>query len=299
MTFAVTDFSQYAALQRGAACDDPATLRAVAGQFEALFIETVLESARNASLGDPILGNSDAHATYREMLDRQLASEMARGRGIGLADLLVRQLGGAEPAGTAAANAVPGRFRLPASAPASTAADAPRREWTSPAEFARAVWPHALRAARKLGVAPEAILAQAALESGWGRGVPARADGASSLNLFGVKAGAGWKGPSAARPTVEYVDGVARRERAQFRAYPDLSAAFDDYVRLLAEHPRYAGVRNRGADAEGFARALQDAGYATDPAYAEKIAGVLKSDALKDALGALKFSPARPISASR
>jgi flagellar protein FlgJ len=297
VSFAVTDFGQYAALRSGAARHDPATLRAVAGQFEALFIESVLKQARDASLGDPLFGESEGFEMYREMLDRQLAVEMARGRGIGLADVIVRQLGG-DP-GVPAPAATPVRFARPAvAAVPRVAAPAPRPDWSSPMKFARDVWPHVRRAAERLGVAPEAILAQAALETGWGRGVPARADGASSLNVFGIKAGPGWKGSSAVKPTLEYVDGIARRERARFRAYPDLSAAFDDYVRLLSGHPRYAGALN-STDPQAFGRALQEAGYATDPAYADKIAGVLASDTLAEALDALKVSGPRPTSALR
>ena len=285
MSFAVTDFTQYAALRRGAERHDPETLRAVAGQFEALFIETVLESAREATGGDPLFGRSEAHGMYREMLDRQLSVEMSRGRGIGLADLIVRQLGGTgEGAGTAP-RPVPGRFRLAASVPARAhERPEPKPAWSSPEAFARDVWPHAVRAARALDVPAEAILAQAALETGWGRRVPAHPDGASSLNLFGIKAGPGWDGPSVTRPTIEFVGGVARREQARFRAYPDLASAFDDYVRLLSENPRYRHVRDRGDDAAGFAQALQQAGYATDPAYAEKIASVLESGVLENAV---------------
>lgn len=349
MTAAVTDFSQFAALRAGAGRHDPATLRAVAGQFEALFIETLLKNVREASLADPIFGQSDQYDMYRGILDRQLSVEMASGRGIGLAEMLVRQLGGETHA--AAADGVPAgsEYRLPAraakqavaaadaaatqadaageaaadgkaaaaaelapsadiaasaevasarhasGAPGAAAATEKPPAWSSPVEFARAVWPHALNAARKIGVAPEAILAQAALESGWGQHVMQRADGSSSFNLFGIKAGAGWQGPSATRPTVEYVDGVARRETARFRAYADLSETFDDYARLLGEHPRYAAVRNRGGDTQGFARALQSAGYATDPAYADKIGQVLRSGVLKEALGALKHFASRPI----
>ncbi len=297
MTAAVTDFSQFAALRKGAERQDPATLRAVAGQFEALFIETMLKNARDASLGDPIFGQSDQHDMYRGLLDRQLSVEMASGRGIGLAELLVRQLGGESGAPAAGGEPGSGAFRLPASAPvtaASGTAGAPSG-WSGPLEFARAVWPHALAAARKIGVAPEAILAQAALESGWGQQVMQLADGSSSFNLFGIKAGPDWQGPTAVRPTVEYVDGIARRETARFRAYPGLSETFDDYARLLGEHPRYASVRGRGDDTRGFAQALQSAGYATDPAYADKITRVLASGVLKQALGALKHFGGPPI----
>ncbi len=310
MSFAVTDFSGYAALRRGAAAGDPATLRAVAGQFEALFLETLLGNVRDASLADPLFGQSDAYDMYRGLLDRQLATEMASGRGIGLADLLVRQLGGGapEPArSTAARPAGPGgpaKGALPARTAAAAPAGGKRAAaaaqggddgWSGPAAFARAVWPHVLAAARRIGVAPEAILAQAALETGWGRHVIPRDDGTSSFNLFGIKAGPDWQGATATRATLEYAGGVARRETARFRAYSGLEETFEDYARLIAENPRYAAARDKGADTQGFARALAASGYATDPGYAEKITRVLSSDVLKSALDGLKAFGRRPI----
>jgi peptidoglycan hydrolase FlgJ len=296
MTAAVTDFGQFATLRRGAEQNDPAVLRQVAGQFEALFIESMLKNMRDTSFAEGLFGNSDQHEMYQGMLDQQLSVEMASGRGMGLAEMLVRQLGGEAGAAPITAGGLPGDFRLPAARPAGAVASLPT--WSSPVDFAREVWPHAERAARQLNVAPEAILAQAALETGWGRHVMARGDGSSSLNLFGIKAGGNWRGDSVSRPTLEYADGVARREVAKFRSYPDVAASFVDYVELIGEHPRYASVRNRGDDAEAFARALQESGYATDPAYAEKIGNVLQGETMRDALRALKSGAALPINQS-
>lgn len=299
MTAAITDFSQFAALRRGAGRNDPAALRAVAGQFEALFLETMLKNMRETSQGE-IFGHSDQYEMYRGMLDKQLSVEMASGRGIGLADMLVRQLGGkgGRPGGeVGTVPAAPGEFRLPASRTTGAVASLP--VWSSPLDFVQDVWPHAERAAKKLNVAPEAILAQAALESGWGEHVMQRADGASSLNLFGIKAGADWQGASVSRSTIEYSDGVPRREQARFRAYPDIAATFEDYVQLLSEHPRYAKVRNTGDDSQRFARALAEAGYATDPDYADKIGSVLQGETMRDALGLLKDRRMSPITELR
>lgn len=293
----VTDFGQYAALRRGAERDDPAALREVAGQFEALFIESMLKNMRDTSLGESLFADSDQHKMYQGMLDQQLSVEMAGGRGIGLAEMLVRQMGG--EAGSAPAT--PGSFMLPAARAAGSVASLPtdsassRPSWSSPVDFAKDVWPHAERAARQLNVAPEAILAQAALETGWGRHVMAGPDGASSLNLFGIKAGSAWQGGSVAKATIEYEGGVARREVAKFRSYPDVASTFDDYVELIGQHPRYAAVRNQGGDAQAFARALQESGYATDPAYAEKIGNVLKGETMQEALHALKTGRFLPI----
>ncbi len=298
MTSAITDFAQYNRMRLDANADNPAVLREVAGQFEALFVETLLKNMRSSSLGDPIFGQSDRYEMYQGMLDQQFAVEMSRGRGIGIADMLVRQLGGevADLPVPAVVNqwfpAVPRHraSRQPASSGqvATTAAAGAVANWASPADFARDIWPHAERAGKRLDVAPEALLAQAALETGWGAHVMRRPDGRSSFNLFGIKAGRGWDGASVAKSTLEFRDGVAYRELARFRAYPDIAATFADYAAFIVDKPRYASVRGSGQDARHFAGALQQAGYATDPHYADKIGRILSGEAMREALQALK-----------
>jgi flagellar protein FlgJ len=286
---AVTDFGQFASLRRAADRNDPAALREVAGQFEALFIQSMLKNMRDASLGDSLFGDSEQHEMYQGMLDQQLSVEMAGGRGIGLAEMLVRQMGGE----VASVPTTPGDFRLPTGLPAGAVASVPT--WSSPVDFARDVWPHAERAGQRLNVAPEAILAQAALETGWGRHVMPGSDGKSSLNLFGIKTGSGWQGGSVSKATLEYEEGVARHEVAKFRAYPDVASTFDDYVALIGEHPRYSSVRNNGNNTRAFADALQESGYATDPSYADKIENVLKGETMREALRSLKNEGGAPI----
>jgi flagellar protein FlgJ len=191
MTSAITDFNQFTALRVAADQNDPAVLREVAGQFEALFVQTILKNMREASLGDPLMGDSNQFEMYQGMMDQQLALEMSSGRGIGLADMLVRQLGGSEllpaPPQTAAR-----KFTLQPVATRDAAAPDP--VWKDAESFARDVWPHAERVAKRLNVPTEAIVAQAALETGWGAHVPQRGDGSSSFNLFGIKAGQNWSG---------------------------------------------------------------------------------------------------------
>lgn len=301
----VTDFAQFAQLRAGAARNDPAVLREVAGQFEALFMQTILKNMRAGQLAEPLF-SSDQHDMYAEMMDQQLAVEMARGKGLGLADMLVAQLGG----GAVAASSVPAIPQPPAGVPAATgnprlqgfaAASArpasPDRtppDWSTPAKFAADVWPHARRIAKTLNVAPEALLAQAALETGWGKHVMSYSDGSSSHNLFGIKAGSDWFGGSVVRKTIEFVDGIAQQVSARFRAYPNVQATFDDYGAFIADSPRYAGVRNAGEDTGRFAAALQSAGYATDPNYAEKIRRIVGSDTFRDAVRSLKILPTVP-----
>jgi flagellar protein FlgJ len=251
-----TDFRQFTALRRGAQANDPNTLRAVARQFESIFTKMMLDSMRSASFGDPMFG-SDQGDMYQGMMDDQLAVQLSQGRGLGLADMLIRQLGG----GAAGAGAA-----VPNKAEAGAAGSASPEQQQ---KFIDDMLPHATAAARELGVDARAIVAQAALETGWGSSRPADAGG-NSQNFFGIKAGAGWRGPSVAADTTEYVAGRAGTERARFRAYDSVAQNVEDYVRVLRE-PRYAAALGTGGDVRAFANALQRGGYATDPQYADKL----------------------------
>ena len=286
MTAAITDFNQYTGMRAAAERNDPAVLRDVANQFEALFVQQMLKSMRDASLGDPLLGNSDQHDMYQEMMDQQLAVEMSSGKGIGLADMLVRQLGG-----EAAAKLAPPDRDFPL-----RSRDA--NNWSDPDSFAKDVWPHAQHAGKRLGVAPEAILAQAALETGWGKHVMPDMEGGNSFNLFGIKAGSSWDGETAMRRTIEFEGGVPQYQRASFRAYGDIASTMDDYTSLLANNPRYEAVVGRGNDTDAFADALQESGYATDPAYARKLKSVIESPTMQRVLSGLKKPASMPIANS-
>ncbi|MEN7342247.1 MAG: glucosaminidase domain-containing protein, partial [Pseudomonadota bacterium] len=175
----------------------------------------------------------------------------------------------------------------PAAAPVSAEAqDAPK--WQSARDFIEDVLPHARAAAKRMNVNPLAILAQAALETGWGQHVMPDANGDSSLNLFGIKAGRGWEGETVHRMTVEFDDGVASRKREPFRSYTSLRDTFSDYVNFLSSSDRYQSARDTGNDVASFAKALQSGGYATDPSYAKKIARVASGDTMRDILATLK-----------
>lgn len=297
MTATITnfaDFGQFTELRSAAAQNDPAALREVATQFEALFLQSMLKNMREASLGDPLLGNSDQYEMYQGMMDQQLALEMASGRGVGFADMLVRQLGGEDTSRS-------WRPDTPFPIRPRGGATVQKPAWTTADDFARDIWPHAQNAAKHLNVSPQAILAQAALETGWGKHVMPDRNGENSFNLFGVKAGSGWRGEQVARQTLEFQAGTPRPERAQFRAYKDVAATFEDYTQFLSNNPRYDGVRDHGADATGFARSLQSSGYATDPNYAEKILTILNGSTMRRVMSALSpelnNSAARPITA--
>lgn len=274
-------------LRREARVDQrsPETLRSVAQQFESLFAQMLLKSMRAASFGDDLMG-SEQGEFYRDMFDQQMSVELSQGRGLGLADMLVRQLSGVQGAPTrpaATAEPATASATYPATAPAATATGATAGAESaavtgfrpgSREDFVRQLWPHAEAAGRSLGVDPATIVSHAALETGWGKSLPRQADGQTSFNLFGIKAGRGWGGASTQSGTLEYAAGVARRVVEPFRAYGSLGAAVTDYARLLSGNARYAAALNTGADVGAFAQALQRAGYATDPGYAGKLASV-------------------------
>lgn len=294
MTAAITDFAQYSDLRRSAENNDPEVLREVAGQFEALFVQTMLKSMRDTSLADPIFGQSEQHEMYQDMLDKQYALEMSSGKGIGLADMLVRQLGGSHSAQkTSEVNGM----ALARHTAARQTTNGPA--WSEPDQFVRDIWPHAKEAADQLKVAPEGLLAQAALETGWGKHVMRKPNGTNSFNLFGIKASSSWSGPSTSKPTIEFRDGISQRETARFRAYPDIEATFADYVEVVGTQPRFDSVRNHGDDIAAFAEALQESGYATDPAYADKITAIVNSDTMRSALAELKSTDSPPIKRER
>ncbi|MBX5460569.1 MAG: flagellar assembly peptidoglycan hydrolase FlgJ [Steroidobacteraceae bacterium] len=292
------DLSGLAALKREARAADSNALREVARQFESIFAKMMLSSMRTASFGDPLLG-SDQHDFYQSLLDDQLSLELTKGRGLGLADLLVQQLtrsglvAGSETAQTEGAQSPAGSARG-----ASTTSQVTRASTTAVADtresFVRELWPCAQEAARELGVDPRHLLAQAALETGWGQHVPCDAQGKPSFNLFGIKAGERWTGATVTVPTVEFEGGFPVRRHERFRAYDSIEHSFRDYVALLRENPRYAEALNTGSDTKAFADALQRGGYATDPAYAQKVAAIAQN--LSESFTALKSDDERPIS---
>ena len=324
-----------------------ARIETAARELETQFAQMLIKSMRSASMGDSLMGDN---TTYRDMYDQQLSKELSKGRGLGLAPMIVRQLerstaaaaatgaapasfpllrqgasgpggampltipSGAMPLGASAprpAPAIPGllslapsragvsmpAFDLPtvsvtappfhdatAIATADCPPDAPL-DCSSPEAFVKSIWPLAQKTAAELGVPAKALVAQAALETGWGRRLVGR-EGVTSHNLFGIKAGGRWAGEKMSAATHEFVDGVRRTERAAFRAYGSASDSFADYARLLG-NTRYAGARGAGDDTQRFASALQKAGYATDPNYAAKITAIANGATLNRALSAL------------
>lgn len=277
-------------LRQSARQNGPQALKESARQFEALFLNTMLKSMREASPSGDLSGGPDGKL-YTAMLDQQLSQTMSQ-RGVGLADYLLRQMAPATPLATPLATPVTAPSPTP-SLPASLAVEPavpapaqalphPLREQAAPMSvsalvknFRTAMAAPAEAAARKTGLPTAFILGQAALESGWGRRQIVAADGRPSFNLFGLKAGANWKGRVTEVSTTEYKNGVAQKVVARFRAYDSYEQAFGDYARLLSQSPRYRSVLANGQTVAGFAQGMQQAGYATDPAYAAKLARVI------------------------
>lgn len=290
------DLQSFAALRAAARQDRAGTAILAARHFEALMLQTMVRSMRQATPGDPLFGSSGR--LYRDLFDQRLALHLSESRSVGLADLLVSQLrrsGALDEAGPGQVpldrappsrglqRSVSGRRGADASAAEEAAARPeegtdPLSPFASRADFVRRVEPHARRAAAALGVAPGILIAQAALESGWGRSMMRRDGGESAYNLFGIKAGRGWQGPVVTVPTLEYEGGVAVRREAAFRAYGSLAESFEDYAALIGGSPRYAGALARAADPRAYIQEIQAAGYATDPRYAEKVLRIWESE---------------------
>jgi peptidoglycan hydrolase FlgJ len=300
------DLKGLAELRQSAQQNSPQALKATATQFEALFVNMMMKSMREASPQDGMFDN-DQSRLYTSMLDQQLSQGMAS-RGIGLADMLIRQLtpkgaAPAMPAGDAAGDAPAARIQdaqradtaksnpwkagAPTQSPAgkdlasiSRAASANRAGTPAhkPAHvqaFQNRLAAHAEEASRSTGIPARFMIGQAALESGWGKREIRAADGTPSHNLFGIKAGAGWTGKVVEAVTTEYVNGEPHKRVEKFRAYDSYADAFRDFGRLLRGNPRYRQVLANAQDAHGFAQGLQRAGYATDPAYASKLTRII------------------------
>ncbi len=269
------------ALRSRAAADPKAAIKEAAKQFEALFMQEIMKSMRQATLASGMLDNPGTQMGT-EMLDTQFASQMTGLRG-GLGDVIARQL--ERQMGVAPLTASPtGR-----TAPAPARSESEFSQTNGKArqlDFLRANQSAARAAEAETGIPAAFMLAQAAHETGWGQREIRSADGGSANNLFGVKAGSGWKGAVAEVATTEYVDGQPRRLTQRFRVYASAADSFRDYARLMKDNSRYSQVLASGGSAERFAQGLQAAGYATDPAYADKLGRVINTTLrLQRALG--------------
>ncbi len=263
------DVQSLARLRLDAKQNAPKALQDTARQFEALFLNMMIKSMRQASPISETSEGQDAQI-YTSMLDQQLSQNMAK-RGIGLADFLLRQMSPAQK--------IPDQKSAPAAAqspdlPLTPTASSSNTSTTQ--DFKTQMSSHAQEAAKLTGLPASFILGQAALESGWGRRQIVNADGSASHNLFGIKAGKSWRGRVAEATTTEYTNGVPQKVIQKFRAYDNYADAFRDYAALLRRSPRYEQVMVNGKTLDGFSEGLQKAGYATDPHYADKLSRVIQ-----------------------
>jgi flagellar protein FlgJ len=304
------DLRDMGGLKQSARAGSPEALKTASTQFEAMFVNMMLKSMREATPQDGMM-DSQQSKTFQTMLDQQTSQNIAK-KGIGLADMLVRQLskktdaqalaiGGEAGDKTSGANG--GSFagaaslmdaklqraiaaaggNAAASAATSTSASTDAAASTNKGSqaphvrsFQEKLSAHAEEASKATGIPAKFMLGQAALESGWGRREIKGRDGSNSNNLFGIKATADWKGKVVEATTTEYVNGKAQTKVERFRAYDSYADSFKDYAKLITDNPRYEKVLASAGDAASFAQGLQKAGYATDPNYATKLTSIIK-----------------------
>jgi flagellar protein FlgJ len=292
-------------LRRAAQSGDDAALQEAAKQFEAIFVQMMLKSMRKAQdvMADkdsPF--NSEQVKFYRDMHDQQLATDMSNSGSIGLADIIVKQLSkggnGFTPASvirndgnlsdinrhSAKSIQQAQQIALPEQRlPQTAASNAGYKDaaFSDQNEFLDALYPVAQQVAKELGIEPKALLAQAAVETGWGQYMMHTEKG-NTHNLFGIKAGNGWQGDTVKVNTIEFEQGLAAPKKAEFRAYNSFDDAMQDYASFVKENPRYKQALQNTGDPKRYFDELQQAGYATDPTYAQKVISVLNSGTLNN-----------------
>lgn len=343
-----TDFSGLSKLKSAAKNSNPDAIEAVAGQFEALFLHLMLKSMRdaNAVFAEGNYLSSSSVDTYQQMLDQQLSVTLSEGSGLGLKDILVKQLANtpASPEATAATHqqhheqkdaSLTKRIPNQVTSPVTPALEKIKRadndnnalfssqntdqlvpeknnesdkvrnfeatEQTHQTEsidqntaltvsdinrnqrsFINKLLPIAEKAGGELGLDPKMLVAQAALETGWGKHLLNHPNGSSSFNLFNIKAGSKWQGDTVSKEVVEYRGGISMQQKSQFRAYDSFQDSFSDYVNFIKQNARYSQALEQSHSPEKYMQALHKAGYATDPAYSKKVTHVYqRMDALQ------------------
>lgn len=289
-TDAYTDFSSLAKLKTEAKAKTPEAIKEVAKQFEAIFLSRVLKTMRQAKLADGAL-DSDQSQFYQDMYDQQLAVHLSGDSGTGLADIIARQLSPEKVINQhkvsiedylnradKAIHHITADFK-PNKIDNVKPSDNEMEQLLAPTkqQFIQQLLPYAERAAEQLGVDANVIVAQAALETGWGKSVIKNEQGESSFNLFNIKADKFWRGNQVNKETLEFDGNVVKKEKAGFRSYASYAESFADYVEFIKTNPRYAKALTKVEKAEEYMQELQQAGYATDPNYADKVIRIFQS----------------------
>jgi flagellar protein FlgJ len=295
-----TDLNALSGLKNNAR--SPQAIHAIAQQVDALFLQMMLKSMRDAS-ASTAESDSNEMGMYQDMFDKQVALTLSQHQDLGLGSMVTRQMTAAAASASAPAHApayAPSPAHAPAQVPASAPAPAPASAPASTpsaappsaslqgsaARFVSEVLPAITRTAQALGVSPLGMLAQAALETGWGTRMPRTADGAPSLNIFGIKAGETWDGGRASAKTLEFSGGAATLQHTSFRAYGSVEESVADFANVLKNSPRYRATISAGGNVEGYINGIAQSGYATDPKYGEKLHDILHSNTLHMALKA-------------
>ncbi|BDT71035.1 peptidoglycan hydrolase FlgJ [Comamonadaceae bacterium OS-4] len=290
----VADARSLSALKAGADKATPDTIRETAKQFESLFMRELLKSMREATMKSGMLDNAGSDLGT-DLFDQQMSVSMS-GQPGGLSDLIAQQLSrqmGVEMPGSTMGMAnssslqpvkAPDTLTPKSSVGKLTASDmaltpvAPKKAPTSTqADFVSKHTEAANKIEKATGIPASFMLGQAGHETGWGKHQIKNRDGSNSFNLFGIKAGSSWTGKVAEVTTTEYVNGVAQKKVAKFRAYDSFEDSFKDYARLISDSPRYAKAREQTQSVTAFATGLQKAGYATDPEYAAKLSRAINT----------------------
>jgi len=284
-----TDFNGLNKLKSAAAKDTPEARRETAQQFEAMFLQMMLKTMRQASEGDELLGGSQVEMS-RDMYDKQLSIELSKNGAIGIGDLMLKQMSDLPDASvTETEKSFPQTVSNSLQNPArpsdftarlmggedSTTKTPYSLDWKTPEDFIRQLKPAAENAAQKLGAKTEAVLAIAALETGWGQHIIPTPDGTSSNNLFGVKADQDWNQNQVIATTLEFEDGIMHKRREPFRQYSSAQESMQDFADFLTQNPRYEKALSEADNPQRFIKELHKAGYATDPEYAQKVLSVM------------------------
>ncbi|MCF6204689.1 MAG: flagellar assembly peptidoglycan hydrolase FlgJ [Methylococcaceae bacterium] len=300
---AYTDFNSLAKLKNEAKNNTAEAIKEVAKQFESVFVGMMLKSMRQASLAEGILDSSQSDF-YRDMYDQQLSVNLSAEGGMGLADLIESQLSPDQSAAVLKDQGIGDYARkslMRNSAPIidksildGEAASSNSKinkisdsTFDSAENFISQLRPYAEQAAKKLGVDAKVLLSQAALETGWGKSVINTSDGKSSYNLFNIKADKSWSGQQTQIATLEFKDGIGKKEVAGFRAYASYQESFDDYVNFIKNNPRYKKALDVAEMPEQYMKELQQAGYATDPEYASKVMKIVQGKQITNAMPGL------------
>ncbi|MCK5831550.1 MAG: flagellar assembly peptidoglycan hydrolase FlgJ [Methylococcales bacterium] len=284
-----TDFNSLAKLKNEAKGKTPEAIKEVAKQFESIFVGMMLKSMRQASLAEGILDSSQSDF-YRDMYDQQLSVELAGEGGLGLADVIAKQLSPDQSVSVTKEQSIADYSRkvlieIPTNQnsldkvidQSGELFETNDKGFSSPEDFIHQLRPYAQQAAKKLGVDTNVLLSQAALETGWGKSIIKSGDGQSSHNLFNIKADKSWHGQQTHVSTLEFKDGIGKKEMSGFRSYSSYQESFNDYVDFIQNNPRYKDAIKMAEKPEQYMHELQQAGYATDPDYASKVMKIVQS----------------------